>query len=189
MCREQAARTIANSIQIRASVICSVVTAPSENMSRMPVTTVSPLLSLTKAPPRAPLRKVISPAISSERSASRSVFRDTPNCTASSRSGGKRSPARRRPCSNSSRICPAISSKARATCTGRNPAFCRAIGWAFPPDAGEPVRLRPGVRITTATSDGRLQQSGAVAQFSRGCPTSGFRLPNLIPAYHRPVLE
>src|SRR5262249_17388458 len=67
--------------------------------------TFDPVGAVTNAPPRAPTFPSISPIASSERSASRTVTRLTPNCSASSRSGERRSPALSRPVRIAVRIC------------------------------------------------------------------------------------
>jgi len=82
--------------------------------------TFEPVGAVTNAPPRAPTRTSIRPIASSERSASRTVTRLTPNWSASSRSGERRSPALRRPPRIAPRICSAIADEARATVIGAN---------------------------------------------------------------------
>ena len=82
--------------------------------------TIEPEGTVTNAPPRAPTRTSMSPIASSARSASRTVTRLTPNCSASSRSGGRRSPSRSFPVTIAWRIWSAIDDDARATETGAN---------------------------------------------------------------------
>ena len=133
--RRQASRTTIASSQMRASVSCSGATAPMLNRSCSPVAIAWPLPWRMKAPPVAPLCSWISPACSSERSASRSVLRDTPNCSASTRSDGRRLPTPSRPAAISARICAAMSSKARGVCTALKRSADRAgaaAGWRAP---------------------------------------------------------
>ncbi len=112
--RAQASRTLIDSNQMRASVSCAGWIEPMWYMSSMPEAMASPLPSQMKAPPVAPFCNRIRPACSSDRRASRKVLRDTPNCSASARSAGRRLPICSRPSASSLRIWAAISSKARA---------------------------------------------------------------------------
>ena len=76
--------------------------------------TRSVFASSTNAPPIAPTFTRMSPRASSTRRASRTVIRDTPNCSASSRSDCRRSPARSSPAKIARSIWETISPEARA---------------------------------------------------------------------------
>jgi len=73
----QRRRMMADSTEIRACVICSVVTAAAKHILDAGNNRVA-VVSLMKRPPAAPLRKFIKPAISSDRRPPGAYF-DTPN--------------------------------------------------------------------------------------------------------------
>ena len=81
---------------------------------------IEPDGTVTKAPPRAPTRTSSRPIASSARRASRTVTRLTPNCSASSRSGGRRLPCSSFPVTIACLIWSAIDDEARVTEIGAN---------------------------------------------------------------------
>jgi hypothetical protein len=89
-------------------------------MSDIVCPTTEPVGAVTNAPPRAPTRTSMRPIASSARSASRTVTRETLNCSASSRSGGRRSPFGSLPPRIAARIWSTIDDEARVTVTGAN---------------------------------------------------------------------
>ena len=115
-----ASSAVAASTTVRASASSESVMRFSWIIVEIDSATRSTLASATNAPPVAPTFTRMRPRASRTRSASRTVMRETPNCSASSRSDWRRSPACSSPAKIARSIWDTISPEARAWWTGVN---------------------------------------------------------------------
>src|SRR5438105_2586767 len=127
-----ASAAVAASTTVRASASSDSVMRLRRIKVEIDSATRSVFASATDAPPVARAFTRMRPRASRTRSASRTVMRETPNCSASSRSDCRRSPAWSSPLKIARSICVTISPLARDCLTGVNTARILTLAALFP---------------------------------------------------------